>query len=142
MRARLALLLLAAPLAFAPAASAAGPTVPGCWGAGDNTYCDATVRVAGASTGSNPTPVCAGSCVYVGVPSAQVDDVLTFAVCLDHRTASGSARSTCAGDVDQILEDNRIDVEQIRRDVPKVPGVLLCRLRGGSQTECQIDPGP
>lgn len=97
LKTRAAFLLVVAPLAFAVPASA-DPTVPGCWGAGANSYCDATVRVETGETGSEPTPVCAYSCVYVDVPTVGIQQA-GAKVCLDYRTPSGTATSDCVGRV-------------------------------------------
>jgi len=88
---RLAAVLLAAPLAFAPAASA-DPLLPGCYGAGGAVYCDPEIRLL-PSGGSTPPPVCAGSCVYVDVPNGGVDGDV---VCVDYTDATGMPRSQCA----------------------------------------------
>lgn len=97
-RSRIAALLLAAPLTFAPAASA-DPTIPGCYGVGSGAFCDATLRVTVGETGSTPTPVCAYTCVDVGVPTVDPYDGV-YQVCLDYSRPSGSPGSTCYVDVD------------------------------------------
>lgn len=97
LKTRAAFLLIAAPLAFA-APAAADPTIPGCWGVGANSYCDATLRVRTGGTGSQPTPVCAYSCVYVDVPTVGFHEV-GAEVCLDYNTPSGYSTSDCWGTV-------------------------------------------
>jgi hypothetical protein len=87
---RLAALLLAAPLAFAPAASA-DPILPGCYGVGGVIYCDPELRVL-AGYGTTPTPVCVGTCTNVDVPNGDVGPVN---VCLDYTDPSGTPHSQC-----------------------------------------------
>ncbi|HEX8003308.1 MAG TPA: hypothetical protein VF519_11500 [Mycobacteriales bacterium] len=101
----LALLGVAAALAFAPAASA-DLTVPGCWGASSATYCDATVRVSAGETQTTPTPVCAGSCVYVGVPKVSAGG-LNPQACVDYRTPSGYPASECFVDLGPFMDGAR-----------------------------------
>lgn len=125
MSKRLAALLFAAPLAFAPAASA-DPIVSGCWGAASASYCSPELRITPIKGDPSPTPICAGTCTYVGVPT--VDPVQTrYEVCLDYTTPAGSSRSLCAVDVDRAeLEETlgdqvpEVDVEQIEEDVRHV----------------------
>jgi hypothetical protein len=116
-RTRIAALLVAAPLAFAPAASA-DPTVPGCWGAASATYCNATLRISAGQTGSNPTPVCAGSCIYVGVPTVNPRQG-TYQACIDYSTPSGYPASDCYVDVDM---DDTVDT------VGLVAQAVVCRV--------------
>ncbi|HEV2889674.1 MAG TPA: hypothetical protein VGX28_04805 [Frankiaceae bacterium] len=102
-------LLLAVPFAFAPAASAK-PIVSGCWGAASASYCDPELRVTPVKGDPSPTPVCAGTCTYVGVPT--VDPVQDqYQVCLDYRTPQGYAGSECVVDVD--VASAREDLERI-----------------------------
>lgn len=99
---RTAFLLLAAPLAFSVPASA-DPTVPGCWGAGPATYCNATISVRTAGTENEPTPVCAGSCVYVGVPSPRTNEA-GAEVCLTYTTPQGYPAVDCYGQIVPVQE--------------------------------------
>ncbi|HEV2889673.1 MAG TPA: hypothetical protein VGX28_04800 [Frankiaceae bacterium] len=111
MSKRLAALLLAAPLAFAPAASAK-PIIEGCWGAASATYCDPELRITPIKGDPSPTPICAGTCTYVGVPT--VDPVQQrYEVCLDYTTPQGYAASECVVDVDR---ENVSDVLQAIAD--------------------------
>ena len=94
---RVAMLVLAAPLAFAPAASAE-PIIEGCWGAASASYCDPTLRVTPIQGDPSPTPVCAGTCTYVGVPTVEPVQE-RYEVCLDYTTPAGYPASDCYVDV-------------------------------------------
>ena len=89
---RLAGLLLALPLAFAPAASA-DPILDGCWGA-VVVVCDPEVRTAPVQAGWQQLPVCAGTCRYVTVPSVELTH--DYQACVDYTTTQGTERSQCA----------------------------------------------
>ncbi|HEV2889672.1 MAG TPA: hypothetical protein VGX28_04795 [Frankiaceae bacterium] len=94
---RLAALLLAAPLAFAPAAYAE-PIIDGCWGAASATYCDPELRITPLRGDPSPTPICAGTCTYVGVPTVEPAQD-RYEVCLDYTTPQGYSGSECVVDV-------------------------------------------
>ena len=99
---RLAALLVAAPAALSfTAPASADPLLRGCWGAASATYCDPTLRVSLGDGSTTPTPVCAGSCVYVGVPDVDLNEGY-YAVCIDHTAPPPNdwPRSTCAVDLD------------------------------------------
>ncbi|HEX8003312.1 MAG TPA: hypothetical protein VF519_11520 [Mycobacteriales bacterium] len=97
MSARVLALLLAAPLAFAPAASAE-PIVDGCWGAASASFCDPSLVVTPLQGDPSPTPVCAGTCTYVGVPTVEPEQA-RYQVCVVYRTPSGQTASECAVNV-------------------------------------------
>ena len=89
---RLAALLLAVPLAFAPTASA-DPIVEGCWGV-SVVVCDPELRTAPVETGTQQIPVCSGTCRYISAPTADLTH--DYQVCVDYTTTQGTARSQCA----------------------------------------------
>lgn len=90
---RIAALLFALPFALAPSASAE-PIIEGCWGAAGASYCDPEVSVAPVQGDPRPTPICAGTCTYVGVPTLDTEDGY-FEVCLRYTTPAGSPRTQC-----------------------------------------------
>jgi hypothetical protein len=122
---RVLALLLAAPLAFAPAASAE-PIVSGCWGAGPASLCDPYLRVTPVQGDPSPTPVCAGTCTYVGVPTVEPEQA-RYQVCLVYRTPSGQTASECAVDVEAV------DAAHLLEAVP----ILLDRL-GCDEPRCGL----
>ncbi|HEX8003311.1 MAG TPA: hypothetical protein VF519_11515 [Mycobacteriales bacterium] len=96
---RAAMLLLAAPLAFATPAKA-DPIVEGCWGVGV-VVCDPSLRLTLVETGSTQVPVCAGTCRYVTVPTVREGGYPQQA-CVDYRTTAGWNESVCAYDQEQV----------------------------------------
>ncbi|HEX8003314.1 MAG TPA: hypothetical protein VF519_11530 [Mycobacteriales bacterium] len=124
---RAALSLLAVPLLVAAPASAE-PIVDGCWGAASATYCDPSLRITPLRGDPSPTPVCAGTCTYVGVPTVEpVQD--SYQVCIDYYTPSGYAASECAvdvvvGDVTDLLQVVPALLDRLGCDEPKC-GITL-----------------
>lgn len=87
---RAAMLLLAAPLAFAPAASA--DPIPGCYGVGDTVYCDIELAPE-ATVPTQQTRVCVVTCTYVPVPTREV---ALPNVCFHYTTPEGGSGTRCA----------------------------------------------
>ena len=120
---------LLVPLAFASAASAE-PLIEGCWGAGSASYCDPSVRITPIRGDSSPTPVCAGTCTYVGVPTVQpVQD--RYEVCIDYTTPAGYPASDCYVDLDSaalmdLLREVVADARDCEVDIKD--GILACFL--------------
>lgn len=127
---KIAATALLVPLAFAPTASAE-PIVDGCWGAGPASYCDPSLRITPIKGDSTPTPVCAGTCTYVGVPTFEPQQH-RYEVCIDYTTPQGYSASECFVDLDYAeLSENLVEfVERVRE----------CKIDkydvGGSIVEC------
>ena len=120
-RKRLLALALVAPAAFAVPASA-DPTLPGCWGADAAAVCNATVIVSPVTTGSRQTPVCAGTCVWVSVPTVGADSLVVSA-CVTYETPSGSPEGSCV-----VRHDVGRDAERYVDAVLRLPGAVKCRV--------------
>ncbi|HEX8003307.1 MAG TPA: hypothetical protein VF519_11495 [Mycobacteriales bacterium] len=88
---RIALLGVAAALAFAPAASA--EPIPGCYGYADAVYCDIELAPE-AAVPTQPTRVCVGTCTYVPVPTT--GEPVTPNVCFTYTTPEGGRGTQCA----------------------------------------------
>jgi hypothetical protein len=116
-RRRLAALLVAAPLAvsFASSPAQARPIVEGCYGAGAYVYCDPTLRVSLVETGSEPTPICAGTCTEIDVPTVGTRPD-RYSVCLDYETREGWPASECVVDLsrDEVQDATEALLEFVR----------------------------
>ena len=87
---KLAMLLLVAAAASAPAASAYQRPNLGCFGVGATMYCNPWFRVEGITY--TDTEVCVSVCEEVPVPRLDRDGVR---VCVDYTDENGAAASTC-----------------------------------------------